>query len=337
LVSAWLHRLRPKSGVTIAVAVAVARAASLVAAAYFDNSLWLPSEGVGLFEHPGILAIVVGDAVLFLLCVYASRMTRSVGRRLPTHRRPVVQRYFRLIILRGIFGRGGSFGKMLLFLSVVGAVSLVNQTVRLTDAVAYYGHDTFDSILHRGSFWVMRVNLFISWCVIVPLFASYLVAHTRAIRLFFRKCDEHGLVKFQPGHPDQHGGFTFFGWLDTIYAIGLLVALIEVFLLIITHSRVTVGNLFSLMAITVGVVLISVLSIYEVVRVVRRQERLLKMASFVRTGRGSRHLSLDYLTLVYNAKFSPYSTTALRLAVALRAAALIPIAIRAVMYITSEL
>ena len=322
---------------TIAVVVAVMRAAALVVAAYFDNSLWLPGEGVGLFEHPGILAVVVGDVVLFILCVYASRMSRSVGRRLPTNRRPLVQRYFRLILLRRIFSIGGSFGKMLLLLLSIGAISLVNQTVQLSDANAYYGHDTFDSVLHLRSFWVMRVNLFISWCVIIPVFSSYLIAHTKAIRLFFRRCDEHGLVKFQPGHPDQHGGFTFFGWLDTIYAIGLFTALIEVFLLIMTHRRVTIGNLFSLMGITVGVVLISVLSIYEVVRVVRRQERLLKMASFVRTIRGSRHLSLDYLALVYNAKFSPYSRTALRLAVALRAAAVIPVAIRAMMYITSKL
>jgi hypothetical protein len=323
--------------VTIAAVVVVARAAALVVAAYFDNVRWLPREGVGLFEHPGVLAIVVGDAVLFPLCVYASRMTRSAGRRLPTDRRPLVQRYFRLIILRRIFGRGGSFIKSFLFLSVIGALALVNQTVQLTDASAYYGHDTFSSILHPRSFWVMRLNLFISWCVIIPLFSSYLIAHTKAIRLFFRKSDEHGLVKFQPGHPDQHGGFTFFGRLDTIYAIGLLVALIEVFLLIITHRRVTLGNLFSLTAITVGIVLISVLSISEVVRVVRRQERLLKMASFVRTVRGSRHLSLDYLALVYNVKFSPYSPTALRFAVALRAAALIPVAIRVVTYITSKL
>ena len=323
---------------TIVVAIALARSAVLIVAAYYDNALWLPGEAVGIFEHPGVLAIVMGDAVLFLLCVYASRMTRFVGRRLPTDRRPLVQRYFRLIILRRIFDSSrSSFNKLLLFFSVIGALSLVNQTVQLTDASAYYGHDTFDSILHTRSFWVMRVNLFVSWCVVIPLFSSYLVAHTLAIRNFFRRCDEHGLVKFHTGHPDQHGGFTFFGWLDTLYVVGLLTAFVEVFLLIITHRRVTVGNLLSLTGITVGVVSISVLSIYEVLRVVKRQERLLKMASFVRTVRGSRRLSLEYLSLVYDAKFSPYSTTALRLAVALRAATVIPVAIRVMAYITSKL
>lgn len=308
MASAWPHRLRPKIAATIAVAVAVARAAALGVAAYYDKSLWLPGEGVGLLEHLGIPAIVLGDVVLFLLCVYASQMTRLVGRRLPTtrDRRSLVQRYFKLIVLRKIFGVGGIFKKLFLLLSIIGAVFVVNQTVMAIDPTKYYGHDTFNSILHLRSFWVNRVNLITSWCVVIPLFSSYLIAHTIAIRRFFRRCDEHGLVALQPGHPDKHGGFTFFGWLDTIYVVGLLVVLVEAFLLIITHRRVTLGGLFSVVAITFGFLLISVLSIYEVLRVVRRQERLLKMASFVRTVKRSRQLSLEYLTLVYDVRFSPY-------------------------------
>jgi hypothetical protein len=319
----------------IVAGVTVARAATLSVAAYYDKSLWLPGEAVGLFEHPGMLAIVLGDLVLFLLCVYASQMTRLVGRRLPTDRRSLVQRYFRQMALRRVFGRGGNFKKILLFVSIIGAVNLVNQTVQALDPTAYYGHDTFNSILHTRSFWVNRVNLFISWCIVLPLFSSYLIAHTIVIRQFFRRCDEHGLVEFQPGHPDRHGGFTFFGWLDTIYVVGLLIILVEVFLLIITHRRVTFGSLFSLIAITVGFLLISVLSIHEVLRVVRRQERLLKMKSFARMFRRSRPLSLEYLMLVHNVKFSPYSSLALRLALGLRAAAVIPLAIRVMIYFTS--
>jgi hypothetical protein len=334
LASAWPHRLRPKTAATIAVGVSVLRAAALGLAAYLDKSLWLPGEAVGLLEHPGMVAIVVGDVILFVLAVYASKMTRLVGRRLPTDQRSVVQRYFRQIILRRTFGAGGTFKKILLFLCMIGAANLVNQTVQVTEPIAYYGHDTFNSILHRTSFWVNRVNLFISWCIVIPLFSSYLIAHTMVIRHFFRMCDKHGLVTFQPGHPDQHGGFTFFGWLDTIYMVGLLIMFVEASLLVITHRRVTFGGIFSLSAITVGILLISVLSIFEVLKVVSRQERLLKMKSFARAVRKSRHLSVEYLMLIYNAKFSPYSTLALRLALALRVAAVIPAAIRVLTYIT---
>ena len=321
----------------IAASFTVARAAALTVAAYFDESLWLPDDAVGLFEHPGILAIVLGDVVLFLLCVYASQMTRLIGRRLPTNQRPLVQRYFRQVVLRAVFERGGIFTKLLLLSGTIGALNLVNQTVQVMDPNLYYGHDTFNSIFHVRSFWVNRVNLFISWCVVIPIFSSYLIAHTMVIRNFFRRCDKHGLVAFHPGHPDQHGGFTFFGWLDTIYMTGLVVILIEVFLLIITHRRVTFGGFFSLVGFTVGVLLISVLSIYEILKVVKRQERLLKMTSFARTVRRSHNLTLDYLMLVYNAKFSPYSGVALRLAVTLRTIAVIPLAIRVFFYITSKI
>jgi hypothetical protein len=100
---------------------------------------------------------------------------------------------------------------------------------------------------------------------------------------------------------------------------------------------VTFGDLFSIVGITVGFLLISTLSIYEVLRVVRRQERLLKMAPFVRAVRKSHQLSLEYLVLVYNAKFSPYSTLALRIAVTLRGAAVIPAVLRVMTYITSKI
>src|ERR1022692_2451429 len=109
MASVWPHRLRPKVGVAIAIGGAVARATSLSVAAYFDKSLWLPGEAVGLFKHSGILAVVLGDAILFLLCVYAGRMTRSIGRRLPTDRRRLAQRYFRMVILRRILDGSGSF------------------------------------------------------------------------------------------------------------------------------------------------------------------------------------------------------------------------------------
>jgi hypothetical protein len=337
LASAWPHKLRPKTAAIIVISVTLVRAVALSIAAYFDNSLWLPGEAVGLFEHPGILAIVLGDVVVFLLSMYASQMTRLIGRRLPTDRRTLVQRYFRQIVLRGVFKHRGLFIRILLFLSFVGAVNLVNQTVQVMNPNVYYGHDTFNSIWHLRSFWVNRVNLFISWCLVIPLFSSYVIAHTIVIRHFLRRCDKHGLIKFQPAHPDQHGGFTFFGWLDTLYVVGLVVILVETFLLIITHRRVTFGDLFSIVGITVGFLLISTLSIYEVLRVVRRQERLLKMASFVRGVRKSHQLSLEYLVLVYNAKFSPYSTLALRIAVTLRGAAVIPAVLRVMTYITSKI
>jgi hypothetical protein len=201
LVSAWPHKLRPKTAAIIAITVTVVRAVALSIAAYFDNSLWLPGEAVGLFEHPGILAIVLGDVVVFLLSRYASQMTRLIGRRLPTDRRTLVQRYFRQIVFRRVFKQRGMFIRTLLFLSFVGAVNLVNQTVQVLNPDVYYGHDTFNSIWHLRSFWVNRMNLFISWCIVIPLFASYVIAHTIVFDTFSEGAISTASLSFNPRTP----------------------------------------------------------------------------------------------------------------------------------------
>jgi hypothetical protein len=334
--SAWPHKLTVRLGARIAVIIAILQAVALIVAAYVDQSLWLPGNAVGLLEHPGMLAIVLGDLILFILSIQAGRMTMKVGRRLPATQERVVRRYWRCVILRRLFGQKGIFFQIFLMLSLLGSLALVNQTVRLTNAQAYYGHDTFDSILHRWSFVVNRVNLFTSWCIVVPLFGSYLFAHTLAIRQIFRRCDKHRLVAFKIGHPDRHGGFAFFGWLDTLYVAGLVATLGEVALLIITHRRVTLGNLAGILAITIGAILISLLSIYEILRVVKRRETTMKLTSFMRGRRQCRALTLDYLTLVHGVSFSPYTLSAFRMAMTLRLIALVPATLRIVEYFSAK-
>lgn len=320
-------------GGRVAGAITVLQLFGLLAAAYLDQSLWLSGDGVGLFEHPGMLAIVVGDLLLMVLSIQASRLTLKVGRKLPSNQQRLVRRYFRVVVLRRIFGSNGQFFQMLLMLSLIGAIALVNQSIRLTDADIYYGHDTFDSVRHPWSFWVNRINLGTSWCLVVPLFASYLFAHTLAVRQLFRKCDQHGLIDFQPGHPDRSGGFAFFGWLDTLYVGGLIVVLIEVVLLVATHRRMTIGSMAGVLAVTLGSILISLLSIYEVVRVVKRQEKVLKAASVARRLRRPGRLTVDYVTLIYSTSFSPYTPAALRIAIALRLAAAVPAILRIAQYV----
>lgn len=283
-----------------------------------------------------MFGIVLGDLALFVLCTQASRMTLSIGRKFPSARKKLVRRYFRSVVVRRLFGANGLFFRMFLMLSLVGMLALANQTVRLTDAETYYGHDTFDSIRHPLSFWVNRVNLATSWCLVGPLFASYLFAHTLAVRHVFRRCDAHRLVRFQTGHPDRGGGFTFFGWLDTIYLGGLVIALVEIALLIVTHRRVTIGNLSGMIAITIGVLIVSLLSIYEISRVVRRQEKVLKSAAFSKRLKRRGRLTVDYVTLIYRTSFTPYSSAALRIAIGLRVLVVIPAALRFFQYLTAK-
>ena len=306
----------------------------LLVAAYLDDTLWLPGPAIGLLENPGMFSIVVGDIALFIICTAASRMTCRMGRKLPSRRPNLTRRYFRARIGRPIFGPRGIFFKIFFFLIIVGTLATINQTVQMFNAERYYGHPTFGDWGHNYSFVAVRLNLIASWCTIIPLFFAYLICHALAIRRFLRAVGRR-LDHFDERHPDGCGGYAFFGWIDTLYALGILVVLIEVVLLIISHERVTLGNVLAICALAIGALIMSIFSVGETLRLVWRRERALKSRSYFESRRSSAPATIDLAILNFGLKFSPYTTTAFRLAVGLRALIAAPAIFRVVQYLNA--
>lgn len=319
-----------------AVCIGLLQLIGLVATCYVDHALWLPGKGIGLFEHPGMMSILVGDIVLFLLCVKSGSMSRKIGQRLPSNNGLLTRRYFRIYYWTRFFGKRRLFTKLFLFLSLVGAIGLANQTVRLSNPNAYYGHDTFDSWYHPYTFWLSRATLFTSWCVVIPLFFTYLLMHIFSISNFMRTCTDRHVGTFDPRHPDRCGGYAFYGWLDTIYFFGIAVVLFEATAMLVTHGRITIGSLSAIMVATAASILISFWSIAGVFRAVKTQERRLKRANFRKKIRSRSGMNIDYFAVFYEIKFSPYSEAALRLALVSRAAAAAPLVYKAIEYVISS-
>jgi hypothetical protein len=308
---------------------------ALLVAAYLDGTLWLRGPAVGLLEHPGIFSIIAGDVALVIICTLASQMTCRMGRRLPTRHPDLTARYFRRYLGRRMFGPRGWFSRVFFFLFIVGVLTLADQTVRLFDSQHYYGHPTFGDWGHDYCFVTLRIVLFLSWCVVAPLFFAYLMCHAIAIRIFLRVVERHNLAYFDERHPDRCGGYAFFGWIDTLYALGIFVVLVEIVLVIITHGRVTLGNVLAICALAVGALIISIFSIWEMLRLVRRQERALKLKTYARNRRSSTPTTLDLAILNFGLTFSPYTRTAFRLAVGLRALIAAPAVLRVVQYVNA--
>lgn len=303
--------------------LALARIVVIGGAAWADGALWLTGDATGLLEHPGALAVLVGDSLLIAVCVQARHMTSRLGRKIPSAKPLLTKRYFRSVLHRRGFGPRGDFILMYLLLCPLGLVFVVNQTLAALNPVAYYGHDTFTSFAHERTFWAVRVSLIISWGLIAPYFASLLFAHCLIVARLVKKLRRRGLAVFIEGHPDRCGGYAFFGWTDVVYASGIAIILGEAALLIMTHGRVTLGSAFALLGIAVGAGIVSTLSIREILKTVRRKERLLKTKGFWTVRRGG-HMSVDYATLIYATNFSPYTEAAARLAIGLRAVLVAP-------------
>jgi hypothetical protein len=299
-----------------AIIFAIAQWAALYLAARADSSLRLPDEATGLLEHPGMMAIVLGNALLPVISSHARSLTCNLGRKLPCSKPLLIRRYYKARVLRHVFGID-VFITTFLFLAAVGFLYLLNQTIVLSSPDKYYDHDTFDSYAHIWSFYVSRPILFISWSVIIPWFAATLLAHVVAVYTLLTRVRRRSWSSFNLSHPDRCGGYSFFGWADVGYAFGIAVVLTEAALVIITHDKLTVGSFLALGGITIGALLISFFSVLPVLKTLREQERQIKSGTFHRLRRGG-PLDLQRSAILFDLRFTPYTGTAARLALAAR-------------------
>jgi hypothetical protein len=297
-----------------------------------DGTLILLADDVGLLQHPGMFSILIGDFALFILCTKCAKLTRKIGAKLPNQNRVLVRRYFRLKILRKAFSGDNYFFKIFIFCSLIGTLSLINQSIKLLDSNYYYGHDTFDSINHIYSFAANRINLFLSWCIVIPLFIAYFSIHIWAVNRLAKKIRNRNLLSFYISHPDRSGGYAFFGSLNILYMLGLTVILLETIILIYTHKKIDLSNAIPLLLASIGFILISFFAVYEIHRTMRQIEIRIKARGFLDSLKTGNKIDLYYFTVLYNINFSAYNQMTARLLFSLRVFSLVPAIYKIVQY-----
>jgi hypothetical protein len=328
----WPHKLTVNGAVYISAIVCGFELVLLAGGAYLDCSWILPGSGIGLLHHPGIVSVVFGDAILFVLCAKCIRLTSRIGKRIPANDRSLVLRFFHQSIWRNVFDGERYFIKLFSFMSLIGFISLVNQSIKLGDPHRYYHHDTFDSMAHVYSFIANRINLFTSWCIVIPIFFSYLIIHIVSLRNFVVTCRRHRLLSFYIRHPDKSGGYAFFGVANTIYMIGLAVILIEIFLLIYTHQKIDISNVIPLSVVSCGFVLVSIFSIYEINKTLKQMEKSLKARAFAVYSKANASIDLYYYVLNYGIRFSAYNYVSAKIMLLLRIGSFLPTSYKLLQY-----
>jgi len=318
--------------VWISITVCATELVLLLLAAYVDHTYWLSRPNVGLFYHPGIFSILIGDVLLFSLSTYAVRLTRKVGAKLPNRNPKLVRRYYRTIVLRNSFSNPNYFVQLFLAFALVGFFALITQSIKLLNPFLYYGHDTFDSYVHVYSFAANRLNLFISWCLVLPMFFAYLIIHIASTNRTLRATRKASLLLFRVNHPDKSGGYAFFGFANTLYTLGLVIVLLEVFLLIYTHDVVSLSNVLALLMVAAAFVLISFYSVREVSNVIKRLESDLKARGYIDRSKDNSSIDLYFFTVVYQTNFSAYNHLSFKAIAALRAVSFFPALFKLLQY-----
>ena len=174
------------------------------------------------------------------------------------------------------------------------------------------------------SFVANRLNLFLSWCFVIPLFATYLVIHIAAVNRTVRAAARRRLLVFNVNHPDRSGGYAFFGYGNTVYMFGLLTVLIQAFLLVYTHRQIGLANILALAAAGLALVAISFFSIWEIHKAIKGVEIRMKSRDSIERRKEGRPLDTHFFAVLYHINFSAYNYIAARSMLAIRIASFIP-------------
>jgi len=225
-------------------------AVGYLSAATVDQNFFLDGTGLGLFEHPGVWLVLLGDLVILGLLAKLLRQFEKLPTRIPTQRKKNVRRYTRLCIRKvktEILLRG-SKKSQLAILSFLGFILFLNNAMQTTDPFKYYGNDLFDSIYHPWSYVAVRVAIFSSWVIVYPfcIFGSLVVG--LSIRTMLEQLSRRGYIGFSIYHPDKCGGFAHLGNINLIFLTAIFVIYIQQLLIWLTHGQLNPGLFIGLIS-----------------------------------------------------------------------------------------
>lgn len=312
------------AAIGISIAVGCALISGLVVSAIIDKVLLLRGGDIGLLQHPGFFAIIAGDAALVLILSITSKSLNSINSDIPNSNSRYSKRALRAAVDSHWNGGSSLFFRILVFSSLAGLMALINQSIKLGSAQHYYGHDTFDSINHTFSYISARIVLFISWCIVIPIYISQAVTYFRFIDTIFKRMHKAGALSFFVEHRDRNGGFAFIGNINILFNVGLLIVIIESIILAYTHRVVSIEIIVSIFTFGLMFVAFSYISTFRILSILGAIEDSMKIENFKKIRSSGAEIDSYHLALNFGVRFSLYTATTERILLSMRAAAFIP-------------
>lgn len=254
-----LDRRAGSRAAAVGAALLLVQGAVLFTAAGLDHALWISGKGIGLLEHPGIPAILLADTTsLALLGLAARRFLRLPGR-LPVTSEPANRRYLRQAIARGrsIILLRGRAGALYVFGAGIGTLFWVQNAIQTRDALAFYGHDVFDSSEHRFSYVAFRIVLWGSWGVLYPYVAVAFLGISGIAYRATATLARHGRLEYRLFHPDRSGGFATIGDISFAAIMTVLVLYASLAVVMVTHHKLNILQVSGVVILSVALVLLT--------------------------------------------------------------------------------
>ena len=307
----WLflepHSLR-RSLVAGAV-VALLECGILLIAATIDGNFWLPGNGIGLLQHPGIPAIILADfVVLTVAAAVAKKFSRLVSK-LPVFPRALNRRFLRRLLARGraaIVLRGRSL-PLFLFCSGLGLLFWIINAIQTLDPIWFYGHDVFDSYRHSASYISFRIVLGLSWILIYPYCSVVILSVAVNIYVGTKILRRRRQLSYKTFHPDHCGGFSFIGDINFLIIVSMLSLYLALITVIYTHHKLNVLQISGFFILSVSFIVLTFMISWPTIAFLLNQRRSMMLWGYKAALTSTHQSIMQLIWLTTVSSFSPYS------------------------------
>lgn len=300
-----------RNSIIVGVIIFVVESVLLITAGILDSSLFLDGEKLGVLEHPGPWGIVFGDMCILTVLTLLARSISRLPQRCPVVQSSRVDRYLKIVrrqIFQALFLNHRS-RYLLLYMAGCGLLFWLNNAYQTLHPVKYYGNDLFDSINFFYGYLSVRFILGTSWIILIPYTAYCSLVIGYGLWKTLRTLEKHDILHFDIYHPDKCGGFSYFGNINILYVLGILIIYSELSIILLTHEKLNPGLLSGFILTTICFLGSTYVVLWPLNSYLSSKKKALTESTYqdVRTKNKLRDI-FEYGFILNRVSFNPYPT-----------------------------
>jgi hypothetical protein len=232
----------------VSVAISLMAGAILYFAAKSEGVLHI-NGGVGFLQNYGLLATLIGNAMLPYLARTYCDQVREISRSTVTTHGTAIHKEMR--VLTCMLRLEGKYIYILYLLFMIGAMFWISNV-----SFHFFGYskahwgNVFDSLQHLRSFSVNRLNNVYSWIIIFP-FCGYVVllSSIQLVRAISKAAKDDS-IRYDLLNPDNSGGFAAVGRAHLTFNFLLAITYLQIVLYTTTFKTTNIEHIVAYFGLT---------------------------------------------------------------------------------------
>jgi hypothetical protein len=205
--------------------------------------------GVGFLQNYGLLSTLLANAVLPYLTRLYYDQVGAISRSAITVHGSVIQK--EMLALNAMVKLEGEYARMLYFFIFIGLTFCIsNASLHILGNSELRWGFVFDSLAHKGSFLVNRINNVYTWALLIPFCGYVVIVSSIQLARAIRKSAQDQSIKYDLLNPDRHGGFASVERTHVIFNLLLAIVYLQIVLYTTTFSTVNFEHVLSYIGIT---------------------------------------------------------------------------------------